>query len=58
MTSRDAERVFHICLDERLKPEVAEALKLSKKDLFVCRDSALTDEMAANLALQCRLRTI
>jgi hypothetical protein len=26
--------------------------------LFVCRDVALDDESAANLALQCRLKTI
>ena len=29
-----------------------------KKDLFICRDTALTDELAANLALQCRLKTL
>lgn len=58
VTSRDAERTFCICLDDRVKPGVPEALKLGKEDLFVCRDSALNDETAANLALQCRLKTV
>jgi len=34
------------------------ALELDKEDLFVCRDAALTDDLAANLALQYRLKTI
>ncbi len=33
-------------------------LRLSADDFFVCRDVALTDALAANLALQCRLKTI
>jgi hypothetical protein len=33
-------------------------LNLAKDDLFICRDVALDDEAAANLALQCRLETI
>ena len=33
-------------------------LNLSQDDTFVCRDVALDDEAAANLALQCRLKTI
>jgi len=31
---------------------------VSKDDLFICRDVALDDDAAANLALQCRLKTI
>jgi len=31
---------------------------LGEADLFVCRDVALDDTAAANLALQCRLKTI
>jgi len=37
---------------------VVKKLGLSKDELFVCRDVALDDEAAANLALQCRLKTI
>ena len=49
---------FHLCLDERVSLDLVRELKLGADDLFVCRDSALTDTDAANLALQCRLRTI
>lgn len=33
-------------------------LSHSPDDLFVCRDIVLNDTIAANLALQCRLKTI
>jgi adenine-specific DNA-methyltransferase len=58
MTDSDNQRSFRICLDDELKPALLKELGLSKTDLFVCRDVALTDELAANLALQCRLKTI
>lgn len=47
-----------ICLDDMFSASMAKALGLGKDDLFVCRDAALTDEVAANLALTCRLKTI
>lgn len=49
---------FHLCLDDTIISETARALHLEKDDLFICRDVALDDETAANLALQCRLKTI
>lgn len=49
---------FRICLDDSLKKETIKSLDLSKDDLFICRDAALDDELASNLALQCRLKTI
>lgn len=49
---------FLVCLDDTLKEATVRALKLGKDDLFVCRDAALTDEQAANLALTCKLKTI
>lgn len=58
VTDPDREQSFLICLDDRLQPETIGALGLTKDDLFVCRDMALTDELAANLALQCRLKTL
>jgi len=58
VTDPDREQSFCICLDDKLNAETAKALKLGKEDLFVCRDAALTDEQAANLALQCKLKTI
>jgi len=49
---------FRICLDDKLTLAVVKKLDLTQGDLFVCRDSALDDTAAANLALQCELRTI
>ncbi len=49
---------FSICLDDKLTLGVVKKLDLAKDELFVCRDVALDDETAANLALQCRLKTI
>ena len=49
---------FRLCLDAELKESTVKALALAKDDLFLCRDVALTDKLAANLALQCRLKTI
>jgi adenine-specific DNA-methyltransferase len=58
VTDPDREQSFAICLDEALSSETLVALDLSKDDLFICRDKALDDTAAANLALQCRLKTI
>jgi len=54
----EKDQSFLICLDKKLKDETPKKLKLTKDDLFICRDNALTDEQAANLALQCKLKTI
>lgn len=58
VTDPDKGQSFRICLDEALKPAAIRALSLGKNDLFICRDKAVTDELVANLALQCRLKTI
>jgi adenine-specific DNA-methyltransferase len=58
VTDPDREQSFCICLDDKLDNETVKSLTLGKTDLFVCRDAALTDEQAANLALQCKLKTI
>jgi adenine-specific DNA-methyltransferase len=58
VTDLESERSFYVCLDDNVSSEVAAALELSEEDLLVCRDSALDDTTAANLALQCRLKTI
>jgi adenine-specific DNA-methyltransferase len=59
VTDPDDGRQFHICLDDRLHPDTPKALGLKgDADLLVCRDVALDDTLAANLALQCRLRTL
>lgn len=54
---RDPPQSFRACLDEQLAPDIAKQLALNELDTFVCRDSALNDTLAANLALQCRLKT-
>lgn len=58
VTDPESQLFFLICLDEKLEPSTIEKFELLKDGLFICRDSALTDELAANLALQCRLKTI
>jgi adenine-specific DNA-methyltransferase len=58
VTDADKGQSFRICLDDKLTLGVVKKLGLSKDELFVCRDVALDDEAAANLALQCRLKTI
>lgn len=55
---RDPPQSFRACLDDTLHPDIAKVLELGCDDLFVCRDRALDDTLAANLALQCRLKTI
>jgi adenine-specific DNA-methyltransferase len=54
----DTEQKFTICLDERIAADLSKNCELRSDDLFVCRDTALDDSAAANLALQCRLKTI
>ena len=58
VSSTDTERTFYICLDIEVFQKEVDKLKLTTDDLFVCLDKALDDTQAANLALQCRLKTI
>ena len=58
VTDPEREQSFHICLDDTLGVEVIRTLGLTRDDLFVCRDNALNDTLAANLALQCRLKVL
>jgi len=58
LTDPDRGQSFYICLDDILKEETIQAMRLNKEDLFICRDAALTDEMAVNLALQCKLKIL
>jgi len=55
---RDPPQSFRACLDAQLAPDICRQLGLTADDLFVCSDAALTDTLAANLALQCRLKTV
>jgi len=58
VTDPDKGQSFRISLDDKLKAATVKALALAKDALFICRDAALTDQQAANLALQCNLKTI
>lgn len=49
---------FYISLATSINLDSLRPLDLKLDDLFICRDTALDDETAANLALQCRLKTI
>ena len=58
VTDEEREQSFHLCLDGELKAETLRCLGLGREDLLICRDSALTDEAAANAAMACRLKTL
>jgi adenine-specific DNA-methyltransferase len=58
VTDPAKEQSFFLCLADRIDLAALRPLNLGKEDLFICRDAALDDEAAANLALQCRLKTI
>lgn len=49
---------FFVCLDEKVSADITKFCELKQEDIFICRDKALDDSAAANLALQCRLKTI
>lgn len=46
------------CFDANIADETINALALGSEDIFVCLDSALTDESKARLSDVCNLRTI
>jgi adenine-specific DNA-methyltransferase len=58
VTDPDRDQRFFICLDNAIAPDPTYHLGLDRTDLFICRDVALTDTLAANIALNCRLKTI
>ena len=58
VTDPDTGQKFMICLDDKILVGLSKHCELTLEDLFVCRDVALDDSAAANLALQCRLKTI
>lgn len=58
VSDADSERAFTICLADIIDLDSVKPLGLAKNDLFICRDTALDDTVAANLALQCRLKVL
>lgn len=55
---KDPPQTFAVCLDAEVRVELSKHYPLNPDTLFICRDKALDDTAAANLALQCRLKTI
>ena len=49
---------LYVCLDKTVKSDTIKKLQLRSEDVFVCLDSALTDEAKLQLADVCNLRTI
>jgi len=59
VTDPDKGQRFLVCLDDKIMEDsILRYARLDKDTTFICRDVALDDETAANLALQCRLKTI
>jgi len=58
VTSEFVTHPLYVCLDKKIKPETVSKLKLSSEDIFVCLDSALSDEAKVKLADQCNLKVI
>jgi adenine-specific DNA-methyltransferase len=58
ITDPEKGQSFMICLDDKVKASTVRHLEIDKDQTFVCRDIAIDDTIAANLALQCRLKTI
>jgi adenine-specific DNA-methyltransferase len=54
----EQDKAFTICLADHIDLELVKSLGLAKADVFVCRDTALDDTIAANLALQCTLKVL
>ncbi len=55
---KDPQQTFLLCLDEEVRADLSKHQPLTADTLLICRDKALDDTAAANLALQCRLKTI
>lgn len=58
VTSEFVTHPLYVCLDKKIKAETVAKLKLGSEDIFVCLDSALSDEAKVKLADQCNLKVI
>ena len=54
----DGDRVMHVCLDKKLVEGIPDALGIGEDDKFICRDDALNDILATNLALRCKVKVV
>ena len=58
VSDKETDRTLLICLDDKIQMETIRRLEIATNDIFICRDIALSDTAAANLAIRCRLKTI
>ena len=58
VTSEFVQHPLYVCLDKKIKEETVARLKLGNEDIFVCLDSALSDEAKVKLADLCNLKVI
>lgn len=49
---------LNICLDEKIADTTVEAISIQPEDIFVCLDTALTDEAKLRLSDRCQLKVI
>ena len=54
----EQDKAFTISLADHIDLQALKPLGLTKSDVFVCRDTAIDDTVAANLALQCTLKVL
>jgi len=54
----ETQESFYLCLDDHIKEDTFEYLNLTEEDLFICPDTALTDEQKINLSMQVNLEVI
>jgi adenine-specific DNA-methyltransferase len=58
VSDKETNRTLLICLDDKIQMDTIRRLEVATNDIFICRDIALSDTVAANLATRCRLKTI
>jgi adenine-specific DNA-methyltransferase len=58
ISSEFCEHRLLVCLDKKIEQETIQHLKFEENDVFVCLDSALTDQDKMRLADICKLKTI
>jgi len=58
VSSEFCEHRLLLCLDKKIEQETIQHLKFEENDVFVCLDSALTDQDKMRLADVCKLKTI
>ena len=52
------EHQLYVCLDEAIHPSTIDLLTMKKDDIFICLDSALTDELKARVQDQFNVHVI